>query len=362
MLICPDSQCWPSSYIFQQPEMLRRLVMGPPTSSWRLETGTSRWHHPPQGAWGWSPSPSSRWAAVCSCLRGQAPHAHRVLLTLPGSDATAGTLRPAALRRQASPPSKHRCAHMGSCHSSVVTLSFGISQNAPQWWLGSDPQHSSCIPYPKAATVLHPAARSEALFKNVWMHLLPTRRHPPKKGLGSKGVAGLSAFSRQKKKEKEKVGEGQRAKPGVPSPPSLPCSWKTMQGVKTQSIKVCTAPFLEIAPLGSCYSSAVLKKAVLHLAAGGATAGFEHSWPDVADPGADMPVHMLQSWVLAGRSQCRGSRVPVPVGRAACSPVVLLLPRPSQHGCRGFGSGWWERDHPEVLHCLRVAVWYPQRF
>lgn len=39
------SWCWPSSYIFHQPEMLRQLVMGPPTSSWRLETGTAHWPH-----------------------------------------------------------------------------------------------------------------------------------------------------------------------------------------------------------------------------------------------------------------------------------------------------------------------------
>lgn len=91
--------CWsvqirsvgPSLHIFQQPEMLRQLVMGPPTSSWRLETGTSQWHHLLQGVQGWSPRVS-----VCLLLPAWLGPAHShhgvLLLTLPGEDAAAGTL------------------------------------------------------------------------------------------------------------------------------------------------------------------------------------------------------------------------------------------------------------------------------
>lgn len=153
--------------------------------------------------------------------------------------------------------------------------------------------------------------------------LLPTRRHPHKKRLGNKGAAGL------------RVGEGQRAKSGVPSPLNLLYSWKTVWGVKTQSTKVWTAPFLEC--LGFCYSKCSSQKS--STAFSRATAGCEHSWPDVAKPGADTAVQMLQSWVPAGRLQWGGySRVPVTGGKAACSTAVLLLPGHPQHMRGGFGS------------------------
>ena len=137
----------------------------------------------------------------------------------------------------------------------MVALPLGISQNDPWRCRASDPQCSPCIPCPEAAAVPCPSVRSEGASKKVWFPVstsLHTRSHPPKKGLATKRGAALGCVFQTKIKNVE---EEQRAKLGVPSLPGLPCGWKAVQGVKTQSTKVCTAPLLEIAPLGSCRSN-----------------------------------------------------------------------------------------------------------
>ena len=90
---------------------------------------------------------------------------------------------------------------------------------------------SPVLKHQQSCTLLHTWKPCPKIFGCVCFSvstLLRTGRHPPKKRLGSKGGAGLSCISQTKKKTT--VGEGQRAKPGIPSP----VSWKTVRGLKTQ--------------------------------------------------------------------------------------------------------------------------------
>lgn len=162
----------------------------------------------------------------------------------------------------------------------------------------------------------------------LYKHFAALQEAPPRKRLWSKEGAGLSCIFQTKRKHPW-------AKHSIPSGLSLPCSWKTVWGVKTQSTKVCAASFLETAPLGPCCP--------LHSAA-----GWEHSWPDVARPGADVPVQMLHSRIAGPCAHGGGSVTP-----GTAPPALSPTP---------WAQRAWERSRPGALCCLKAAVRCPPRF
>lgn len=169
--------------------------------------------------------------------------------------------------------------------------------------------------------------------------LLSTPSHPPKR-LRSKGDARLNCiFQSKTKKTPQNIPEKETWHSFPSKPPSQLENW----GVMIQSTKVCTAPFLEIGCLDSCYSKCSSQKssAVFQQLVG-------------AQLGVSTAGQMLQSrctGACADVSEPRACRK-VLVGRAGapwlCCSCLVPCPRV------------WERVCPDALHCLRVALWFSE--